>query len=101
VGWLCVLCFFAFPILKSSSLVFIVSSLNAIRSYISQNAVNKSSVYGFLYAGVAIFSSLGAIVIGNIWQFYSEEKAFLFSFIGITFVIITKNLKDKNNEKVF
>jgi MFS family permease len=73
--------------------VFIVSSLNAIRSYISQNAVNKSSVYGFLYAGVAIFSSLGAIVIGNIWQFYSEKDAFIFSFIGVSFVIII-NIKD-------
>jgi hypothetical protein len=60
-----------------------------------QNAVNKSSVFGFLYAGVAVALSVGAIVIGNIWQFYSENSAFIFSFSGIVFVIIINNLNKK------
>jgi len=75
--------------------VFIVSSLNAIRSYISQNAINKSSVYGFLYAGVAIFSSFGAIVIGNIWQKFGDNYAIVFSLVGVSFMSFILMLKGK------
>jgi MFS family permease len=86
--------FYGFVIISFILLgIFIVSSLNAIRSYISQNAVNKSSIYGFLYAGVAVFSSLGAIVIGDIWQFYSQNSAFIFSFVGVSFVLIISIIK--------
>ena len=75
--------------------VFIVSSLNAIRSYISQNAVNKSSAYGFLYAGVAIFSSFGAIVIGNIWQKFGDNYAIVFSLVGVSLMSFILMLKGK------
>jgi MFS family permease len=66
--------------------LFLVASLNGIRSYISDNAVNKGSVYGILYGGVALFSSLGAIVIGEIWQKFGDNYAIIFSLVGVSFM---------------
>ena len=68
--------------------VFTVASLNAIRAWISNEAVNKGTVYGIFYGGVALFSAAGATVIGLIWKHYGEEKAVLFSLIGLSLVTL-------------
>ncbi|WP_024790369.1 MFS transporter [Lebetimonas sp. JH292] len=74
--------------------IFTVSSLNAIRSYISNFAVNKSTVYGIFYGGVAISGALGAGVIGNIWQFFGEMKALYFSLTGLCVVFLYFIIKE-------
>ncbi len=63
--------------------LFLVSSINSMRSYISDNAKNKASVYGILYGGIAISSSLGTVIIGNIWQHMGEKAAEIYSICGI------------------
>ena len=68
--------------------IFTVISLNAIRTYISIKAYNKGTVYGVLYGGVAISGALGAVSIGLIWKYFTEEKAFLFSIIGLIVITI-------------
>jgi len=68
--------------------VFTVASLNAIRAWISDEAVNKGTVYGIFYGGVALFSAAGATVIGLIWKHYGEEKAVLFSLTGLSLVTL-------------
>ncbi len=68
--------------------LFTVLSLNAIRIYISLNAKSKAFVYGVLYGGVAIFSALGALVVGYIWQHYGMESVLVFSTTGMIFVTI-------------
>jgi MFS family permease len=75
--------------------LFLVASLNSIRSYISDNAVNKGSVYGVLYGGVALFSSLGAIVIGKIWENFGDNYAIVFSLVGVSFMCLTLAIKRK------
>jgi len=76
--------------------LFLVASLNGIRSYISDNAINKGSVYGILYGGVAVFSSLGAIVIGQIWEKFGDNYAIVFSLVGVSFMsLILIMLKEK------
>ncbi|WP_457746231.1 MFS transporter [Sulfurimonas sp.] len=62
--------------------LFSVVSLNALRAYISQNAQSKAFIYGVLYGGIAIFSALGAFVIGQIWHRYDFESMILFSSFG-------------------
>jgi MFS family permease len=66
--------------------LFSVSSLNAIRSYISNNACNKSTVYGMFYGGIAVFSSLGSITFGIVWQHFGENIAIVFSITGISVI---------------
>lgn len=68
--------------------LFSVSSLNAIRAYISNRAHNKGSLYGIFYAGVALFGALGATVTGLIWKHYGEDGAILFSLGGLLCVVI-------------
>ncbi len=68
--------------------VFTVASLNAIRGYISANAINKASIYGIFYAGIALFSSLGALSIGYIWHYFGQSHALYFSLIGMMSVFI-------------
>jgi len=63
--------------------IFIVGSLNALRSYISDHAHNKGTVYGILYGGVALFGALGALVTGMIWKIYGAHGAILFSLAGM------------------
>ena len=67
--------------------IFVVSSLNALRAWISNEAVNKATVYGFLYGGVAGFSALGATVTGLIWKHYGETMAIEFSIIGLVITL--------------
>ncbi|WP_457748359.1 MFS transporter [Sulfurimonas sp.] len=63
--------------------LFTVLSLNAIRSYISAYANSKGFVFGIFYGGVAVFSALGAVVIGYIWKHYSFDNAVLVSEAGM------------------
>ncbi len=78
--------------------IFVVSSLNALRAWISNEAKNKATVYGFLYGGVAAFSALGATVTGLIWKHYNEAVAIEFSIIGlvITLVITPAIIRNTN-----
>ncbi len=68
--------------------LFLVGSLNALRSYISKHAHNKGTVYGILYGGVALFGALGALVTGLIWKHYDAQSAVLFSLLGIGIVFM-------------
>jgi len=63
--------------------LFTVFSLNAIRAYISAYANSKGFVFGVFYGGVAVFSALGAVVIGYIWKNYGFENAVLISEAGM------------------
>ncbi len=75
--------------------LFLVSSLNSMRSFISINAKNKASVYGIFYGGVALASSLGAIVIGQIWERLGEERAEIFSLSGLLFIFVIYTILSK------
>ncbi len=83
--------------------LFTVLSLNAIRSYISLYANSKGFVYGILYGGVAIFSSLGALVVGYIWHNFGIDSVLEFSVIGMVSMLIfiigfaLVNSKEKKN----
>ena len=79
--------------------LFLVSSLNSIRSYISINAVNKASVYGIFYGGVAISSSFGAVIIGQIWEKVGERVAEIFSLSGLIVVFIIYLFLSKMSSK--
>lgn len=67
--------------------LFTVLSLNSIRSYISSSAKSKGFVYGVFYGGVAIFSSLGALVIGYIWHYFGINVVLIYSFVGMLIMV--------------
>jgi len=68
--------------------IFIVASLNALRAYISDYAVNKGTVYGILYGGVALFGALGALITGLIWKIWNSDGAILFSIAGMLLMFL-------------
>lgn len=68
--------------------LFTILSLNALRALISSQAISKSFVYGIFYGGVAIFSSLGALVVGFIWEKYGVDTVVSFSEIGMMVMLI-------------
>ena len=68
--------------------LFTVLSLNAIRAYISAYANSKGFVFGVFYGGVAVFSALGAVVIGYIWKNYNFETALLVSETGMSIMFL-------------
>jgi len=68
--------------------LFTVISLNTIRAYISQNATSKGFVFGIFYGGVALTSSLGAIVIGQLWKRFGFEYTLLFSLSGMLMLMV-------------
>jgi MFS family permease len=68
--------------------LFTVTSLNTIRTYISDNAKSIGFIYGIFYAGIAVFSAIGAIAIGQIWKYYGFESTIIFSMTGCIFVTI-------------
>lgn len=68
--------------------LFTVLSINAIRSYISEYAISKGFIFGIFYGGVAIFSSLGALVVGYIWKIYGFEVLVTFSEAGMVLMLI-------------
>jgi MFS family permease len=82
--------------------VFTVVSLNALRAYISANAISQAFVYGILYGGIAISSSLGALVVGEIWHRWGFGSVVLFSLIGMSVMsvaLIPMIRKGKNAEQ--
>ncbi len=66
--------------------IFMVSSVNSIRAYISKNAKNRGSVYGLFYGGVAISGALGAIFTGLIWNYFGENTAVVISLIALVVI---------------
>jgi len=64
--------------------IFTVASLNALRTWIADEATRKGTVYGFLYGGVALFAALGAVVAGQIWHHAGAQTAMLFSVGGLS-----------------
>ncbi|WP_345977720.1 MFS transporter [Sulfurimonas sp. HSL3-7] len=68
--------------------LFTVISLNAMRAYISQEAQSKGAVFGIFYGGVAIFASLGALLIGYIWEHFGFESAVRLSIGGLTLLTL-------------
>lgn len=66
--------------------LFTVSSLNAIRAYISSEAKNKGSVYGFFYGGVAVSGALGASFVGLIWKYLGENRAIEISLLALVLI---------------
>lgn len=68
--------------------IFTVASLNAIRSYIAQIAINQASIYGVFYGGIALFGSLGALTIGYIWHNFGQNSALMFSLFGTAIVFL-------------
>jgi len=75
--------------------LFTVTTLNAIRSAISQQAKNKATVYGIFYAGTALFGALGALLIGFLWHHYSETTAIIFSIVGVILMLIIQYILGK------
>ncbi|MBU1657458.1 MFS transporter [bacterium] len=81
--------------------IFTVASLNATRSYISEHAINKASIYGVFYGGLALFSSLGALSIGYIWQYFGQTNALIFSLVGmLTVSVVTLFIKKEASERI-
>ncbi len=79
--------------------LFTVSSLNAIRAYISNLAKNKGSVYGIFYAGVAISGALGASFMGIIWKYFGETKAISLSLVALILITSTSLWMINNSQK--
>jgi len=71
--------------------LFTVSSLNAIRSAISYKAKNKATVFGIFYAGTALFGALGALLVGFLWQHYSESTAIVFSIVAMLVMLLVQH----------
>jgi MFS family permease len=72
--------------------LFTVISLNAMRTLISHSAEAQGSVYGILYAGIAIATALGALSIGYIWEHYGFTNVLYFSASGMATVILLFSL---------
>lgn len=66
--------------------IFTILSINSIRTYIWENAENKGTIYWILYAWIAIFSSLSALMIWFLWNNYWIDSAIIFSIIWMIFV---------------
>jgi len=73
--------------------LFTIFSLNAVRSYISGYANSKGFVFGIFYGGVAIFSAIGALVMGYVWKLYGFESAMLLSEVGMSLMFFVLLLK--------
>lgn len=68
--------------------LFTVISLNVIRAFISAEAKSKAFVYGIFYGGVALFSSLGAVIVGQLWERLGFDSAIYFSLAGLTAILL-------------
>ena len=78
---------------------FTVLAINTIRSYISKFAKSKGLVYGIFYSGIAIFSSIGALIIGYIWNLLGFDAVILFSETGmflVSFALLMLPLEDRS-----
>lgn len=79
--------------------LFTILSINAIRSYISINAHSKGFVFGLFYGSVAIFSSLGAFVIGYLWENYGFDAVLKFSVVGMVSILFIFSIQMLRTEK--
>ena len=82
--------------------LFTILSINAIRIYISINANSKGFVFGVFYGSVAIFSSIGALIVGYLWEKYGFDVVLKFSIIGMISVllILIVNLYLNKNKQI-
>ena len=76
--------------------LFLISSINSARAYISSNATNKGTIFGLFYAGVAISGAIGAFVTGILWSHYGKNFAELFSLGGMITIIFIYALSKKS-----
>ena len=79
--------------------LFTVASLNANRAMIASQAVNRGSVYGVFYAGVAIFGAVGALVAGMLWERFGMEAALTYALSGTAAVFLLHLFFGGRNEE--
>ena len=89
-GVLCQLCLYLDLIWLSFIFLglFTVCSLNATRSYISHHAKNKATIFGVFYAGTALFSTFGALMVGYLWNHHGNTYALFISTISTTILTL-------------
>ena len=63
--------------------IYDVITLNAIRSYIGQTAINKGATFGTLYFIVAITSAFGLYVLSLLWHHFGVHISILFAVAGV------------------
>ncbi len=78
--------------------LFTVTSLNANRAYIAAYALNKGSVYGIFYAGIALFGAVGALISGYIWEYLGVDIALLLA-AGTTLSVFVVYILIINKDK--
>jgi hypothetical protein len=66
--------------------LFTVASLNAMRAWIAEKAKNRGTIYGIFYGGTALSASLGALMMGVVWERYGLASALGVSLTGLTAV---------------
>ena len=81
--------------------LYSVASTTALRTLISQQAKNKASVYGILYAGIAFSTGLGALFVGYIWTHFGSDFTIKISLLGCVFslLIFLVFLEKKQNKE--
>ena len=57
--------------------------LNALRSFIASRPRQKATLYGYFYAGYALFGSLGVLLLTSVWHVYGFEWALRISILGM------------------
>ena len=68
--------------------IFTILSINSIRTYISNNAENKSTMYWIFYAWIALTTSLWALFISYIWNSYGVVNSILITLIWMIITLI-------------
>jgi MFS family permease len=74
--------------------------LNAIRSFIANRPKQKATLYGYFYAGYALFGSLGALLLTYVWHTYGFEWALRISLFGMIGVILLYTRKFYGQKRV-
>ncbi len=67
--------------------LFTVVSLNTLRAYIASQAKSKGFVYGLFYGGIAVFSALGALVMGYVWKIFGMQSMMHLSIVGTSSIL--------------
>ena len=57
--------------------------LNALRAFIATRPRQKGTLYGYFYAGYALFGSAGALLLTFVWHTFGFEKARLLALLGM------------------
>jgi len=83
--------------LVAPSLLFLglhlVSFFNSVRSYISERAFNKSTVYGIFYGGYAVSGSIGGLLTGILWSRLGFDTAVNVSIAGLLLLLLLKSFR--------